>query len=239
MASPQKENGYVPIANEIAEHLAKIRINGEAMQVLWVILRKTYGFNKKSDCIALSQFVSFTGLKKQTVCKAIVKLLTLKIITQKGNDIAKEYVFIKDFDLWKPLPKKVTLPKKVKGVTQKGYKSNPKRVLQKTKDTITKDIASQSDAGIISEVIKLFEGVNPTFERWYGNTTQRGAIDRMLVSHGFDKVSRVVALLPKTNTMAYFPTITTPSQLETDWAKLKSKLEQEKNKSLTKGRGLA
>ncbi len=108
MANPQKENGNIQIATEIWEHLTKIRIPGEVRQVLDFILRKTYGWNKKSDKIALSQFVENTGLKKNTICKCLAKLqgMNLISITQLGNEIAKTYSFIKDFDTWKPLPKK-------------------------------------------------------------------------------------------------------------------------------------
>ena len=49
MVSPQWENGYTKIANEILESLARIRINGEARQVLDVIIRKTYGYGKKTE----------------------------------------------------------------------------------------------------------------------------------------------------------------------------------------------
>ena len=34
MANPQKENGYVPVANAIFEAFRSIRISGEARQVL-------------------------------------------------------------------------------------------------------------------------------------------------------------------------------------------------------------
>lgn len=47
MANPQCENGFTKIANELMEALAKIRIPGEARQVLDVIFRQTYGWNKK------------------------------------------------------------------------------------------------------------------------------------------------------------------------------------------------
>ena len=52
MANPQKENGYIMIANEIMEALAKYRIPGEQRQCLDVILRKTYGYDriKKTHC---------------------------------------------------------------------------------------------------------------------------------------------------------------------------------------------
>lgn len=134
MASPQVENGYTKIANELLEALAKIRIPGEARQVLDVICRRTYGFNKKYDAISLSQFNLATGLKKVAVCKAIQKLTFLNLITQKGNDTSKTYSINKDFETWKPLPKKVTLPKKVINVTQKGNNHYPKRVPQNKKE---------------------------------------------------------------------------------------------------------
>jgi len=233
MASPQKENGYVPIANEIVDNLAKLRINGEAMQVLWIIFRKTYGFNKSEDAISLSQFVENTGLRKSTVCKALNKLKSMGVITQKENAVANKYVFIKDYSLWKPLPKKITLPKKGTSVPQKANNRSPKRDIQKTvtKDTITKDIASQSDAVLINEVILSFQGVNPSFKKWYGNTTQRSAVDRMLVAHGSEKLKKVIELLPKTNGMQFFPTITTPLQLEDKWAALEAAFIRKKGEN--------
>lgn len=115
MANPQKENGYTAIANELFEALCRIRVNGEARQVLDVVFRKTYGFNKKEDRIALSQFVDITGLKKQTVCKALNKLkyMNLIVVTQKGNAEDNIFNINKDYTTWKPLPKKVTNKGKV------------------------------------------------------------------------------------------------------------------------------
>lgn len=132
MANPQP-NKFTRISNELLEALAKIRIPGEARQVLDVLFRKIYGFHKKSDTVAISQFMLATGLKKVAVCKAIKKLIDLNLITKKGNRVAFEYAINKDFETWNPLPKKVMLPKKVTPVTKKGNKPLPK------KDT-TKDI---------------------------------------------------------------------------------------------------
>ncbi len=142
LISPQIENGHTDIANEIMEALAKIRIPGEARQVMDFIIRKTYGWHKKEDRIPLSQFVSGTGLTKITICKALKKLISMNlIITQKGNDYITSYCFNKHYNTWKPLPKKVTLPKKVKGITQKGNKSLPILVHsnETTKETYSKE----------------------------------------------------------------------------------------------------
>ena len=134
MASPQKGNGFTPIANEIMTALARTRISGEARQLLDVIIRQTYGWNRLTTAISLVQFSKLTGISKTHVCRGLNKLLSMSIITKKGNatshftkrgsDFDVSYGFQKDFDKW------VTLPKKVVHVTQKGnvhvtQKGNP------------------------------------------------------------------------------------------------------------------
>lgn len=114
--SPQLENGYTKIANELIEALARIRIPGEAMQVLLFIIRKTYGWCKKEDVIPLSQFVTGTGMKKPTICRALKKLQSMNIIVikkdntiiKKDNDISTIYCFNKTYNSWIPLSKKIT-----------------------------------------------------------------------------------------------------------------------------------
>lgn len=124
MANPQKENGYIAFANDLWDAIVRIRIPGEARQCFDFIARKTYGWNKPVDSISLSQFVEGTGIIKSHVCRVIKQLKEMNMITitQKGNSITI-YGIQKDFEKWKPLPKKVTLPKKVMAVTQKGNDS--------------------------------------------------------------------------------------------------------------------
>lgn len=140
MASPQAENGHVDIANEIVEALARIRLSGEEMQVLWVIFRKTYGWHKKTDLISYGQFSECTGLSRQHVLRAVKKLLPKMVIrvTKNGDSGINLYEFNKDFDQWQVLPKKVTVTKKGnKGVTKKGSRVLPKK--GHTKESITKE----------------------------------------------------------------------------------------------------
>ncbi|MGR3218904.1 MAG: replication protein [Candidatus Anammoxibacter sp.] len=118
MANPQKENGHIDIANELAEALAHIRIPGEAVQVFWIVMRKTYGWNKIEDKIPLSQFEEMTGLPRPSICRAINKLLKMNIVTRKGNstslftktggDIITTYAIQKDYEKWLTLTKKPT-----------------------------------------------------------------------------------------------------------------------------------
>jgi phage replication O-like protein O len=142
MADVQVENGYTRIANELLDTLCSFRLPGEATLVLNFIIRKTYGYGKKDDDIALSQFVLATKLSKPHVCKALKILSRLGVIvTQKGNGITN-YMINKDFDTWDPLPKKVTLPKKVMTVTQKGNNRYPIGDIQKKKENVTKEICA-------------------------------------------------------------------------------------------------
>jgi phage replication O-like protein O len=67
MAELKIDTGFTRITNEFLDALIKIRVPGEAMQVLLAIIRKTYGFNKTEDWISLSQFKELIGQKKQTV----------------------------------------------------------------------------------------------------------------------------------------------------------------------------
>lgn len=141
MSSPQVKDGYTRIANELMDALCLVRIPGQARQVLDFILRKTYGYNKASDCIANSQFVAGTGLKKDKVCHMLDLLagMNLIIVAEKGNNPAKSYAINKDYASWQQLPKKAKLPIKAMAVANIGNNCCPIGIPQKTKDNSTKD----------------------------------------------------------------------------------------------------
>ena len=73
--SPQLEDGFIRIATEIWTALIAYRLSGEQRQCLDFIIRKTYGFNKKEDCISNSQFCNATGISKAHVCRALNALI--------------------------------------------------------------------------------------------------------------------------------------------------------------------
>lgn len=189
MASPQKENGYTAIANKIMEALASIRIPGEARQMLDVILRKTYGWNKKEDEISLSQFRKITGLTSPHLIRVRNKLLKMNIIAvaQKGNSGILTYRFQKDYTKWKSLPKKVTLPKKAISVAQKGNLALPKKV--DTKDTITKpSITKQEGIDFTKDMLQLFE---QEFKRYWDDYDPRGQKNKQYAKKRFIALCKI------------------------------------------------
>jgi len=166
MASPQLEDGYTPIANEILEQLAKVNLSSYESRVLWYIIRNTYGWHKKSDLISLDQIARGTNIKKPHASRALKNLERRNIITRIGK---KQIGFQKDYSKWlQKLPKEVTtqkLPKQVTPVTSTGNKKLPIQEPTKNirKKLHTKDRKDKSDAllqrrsaGLLDKIIKEF-----------------------------------------------------------------------------------
>jgi phage replication O-like protein O len=110
MASPQLENGYTPIAHEIIEALWKINLSAYESRVVWYLLRKTYGWNKKTDRIALSQFSKDIGIDRRLVHRAIHSLSSKKmIVIYKDDSMSVSYGFQKNYEKWKVSSKKMTV----------------------------------------------------------------------------------------------------------------------------------
>ena len=110
MASPQLDNGFTPIANEIVEALMRINLSAYESRVLWFIFRKTYGWQKKTDRIPLSQFSKAIGIDRRLVHRALQKLADKRIIVIYRDDKNKvSYGFQKNYEKWKVSSKKMTV----------------------------------------------------------------------------------------------------------------------------------
>lgn len=137
MRTPQLENGYTQIANELLDALAKFRIPGEQRQILDFIIRKTYGYKKKEDRISNSQFCEGTGLKKGNVARAVKALIEKKVVIKSDNSVIKSdnkiipsYRFNKNYSEWVKLSKKQPVIKKATTVIKSDNKT-----LSKVMDT--------------------------------------------------------------------------------------------------------
>lgn len=175
-ASPQKENGYTAIANEIMEALIKYNLPGSETRCLFFILRKTYGYNKKTDSISLSQFMSATGLTRKAVARAIKNLVKKNIVhSNKGgvkNDtiLTSKYTFNKCFQSWKNSVKNDTgsvkiVPKVVSKLTH-------------TKDNIQKTIYSDKLKTFVVRYMNYISKTYPT-KSPKGKNIEKESIDTL------------------------------------------------------------
>ena len=140
MNTPQLENGYTKIANEIMDALIAFRIPGEERQCLDFIIRKTYGYNKKDDVISNSQFVKATGLHKASVHRSIKSLIKKNIVSKSANNYIPTYRFNKNYKTWKVLAKVQPVSKGATTVSRSANKVLAEVLPTKdNKDNITKE----------------------------------------------------------------------------------------------------
>lgn len=101
MASPQLENGYTQLANEVLDWIARAPLNGSQFRLLMTVVRKTYGHHKKDDRISASQFHEATGLHKQVIARELRDLAKRGYLVSIGDiHHAKSYQIQKNYELW-------------------------------------------------------------------------------------------------------------------------------------------
>ena len=227
MNTPQLENGYIKIANDIAKYLAKTYMSSYESQLLWAIFTKTYGYNKTEDWVSNSQFVDMTGMHKSHISRTIKKLVQRKIVTQTGNKIG----FQKDSRLWCKLPKQATVTQMGQKVTQMGFLL-PKQA--DTKDNIQKTITKDRVSGetTVNEFLKAFELVNPSYKLLFANKTERKSAASLIEKYGSTKMNNLLKALPEIIQRPYAPIITTPHELEVKMGKLLAFLKQDEAKNI-------
>lgn len=199
MASPQLENGYFKIANEIAEALTRTNLSAYQSRILWAILRKTYGFNKKEDWVSYSQLAHLTGLRKQHIFRTLKELKDRNLVTKGGYFVG----FNKDYQQWRELPKGVTTHHKVtKGgytVTKGGYKSNlrggpqNKTIIQKT---IKRDPSNPAVKDFFGFWDKAFR--EKTGRDYFFTGGKEGSLTKkMLASYSLDRLKELAGVFFK------------------------------------------
>ncbi|EPK2203831.1 replication protein [Klebsiella pneumoniae] len=138
------EDGFTRIANELLEAVMHAGLSQHQLLVFMAVMRKTYGFNKKSDWVSNEQISVLTGILPHKCSAAKSALVKRGILTQTGRVIGIN----KAVSEWSSLPikgtekkpylKKVTLPESgKKSLPESGNACYPNQV--NTKDKHTKD----------------------------------------------------------------------------------------------------
>ncbi|HGU6707857.1 TPA: replication protein [Klebsiella pneumoniae] len=138
------DDGFTRIANELLEAVMRAGLSQHQLLVFMAVMRKTYGFNKKSDWVSNEQISVLTGILPHKCSAAKSTLVKRGILTQTGRVIGIN----KAVSEWSSLPvkgtekrpylKKVTLPESgKKSLPESGNAYYPIQV--NTKDKHTKD----------------------------------------------------------------------------------------------------
>ena len=110
MANHRTEDGFTKIPNKILEALCTTKLTIYEYRVLLLIIRKTYGWDKETDWIALSQFYEQTGILKQNVSRTLKKLERRFIIIKNIRQVGLQ----KNVERWRQEPRQSRMIRKLK-----------------------------------------------------------------------------------------------------------------------------
>lgn len=166
------EDGYTRIANELLEAVMLAGLTQHQLLVFMAVMRKTYGFNKKSDWVSNIQLSELTGLFPHKCSAAKTILVKRKIFILEGRVVGIN----KNLSEWITLPKsgskkshclkEVNLPESgMKNIPESGKTPYPNRVT--TKDKHTKDNKDNTNKKNKAKSAPVsFDPLNVTLPDW-------------------------------------------------------------------------
>ena len=184
--SPQLEDGYTRVANELLEALIATRLSGEELRIVLAVIRKAYGFNKKVDRISMGQFEKLTGIPNKR-CQRVMKSVVEKNVVIKGGSFWEpSYGLQKNYLLWNS-----DVTPQEEGTPQVGGRVPPRRGVKvpprwgDTKDS--KDTLKEKN-----EINEVFEAYNTITQIRSRSDSRKSKIRARIKEHGKNEVLRAI-----------------------------------------------
>ena len=95
-ASPQLEDGYTRIADEILEALAAARVPGTVLRLVLAVIRETYGWGEKERVIDRKRLAEIMDVTSRAMRRALAEAEARGMIQRSGHTLKLQ----KDFTLW-------------------------------------------------------------------------------------------------------------------------------------------
>lgn len=115
MASPQVENGYTRIANELLEAILLADLTKNELKVLFCLIRESYGRGKKQVKISHRTIAKMTSISRSNVTRSVKSLVSKQHLngvktTPSGPKSVTTYKVNKNYEKWSLLVSKQHLP---------------------------------------------------------------------------------------------------------------------------------
>ncbi|SFX90680.1 replication protein [Ruminococcus sp. XPD3002] len=126
MAELQIKSGFTRIPNELLESLCALGVSGNEMRIMLWIIRKTYGFNRTSAELPLSEIAKAVGMRTNHVSESLKKLEEMGLINRRNSQGVQPQVISVEADTGsqkQEFPKTVTVPEN--GNTEVPENGNP------------------------------------------------------------------------------------------------------------------
>jgi phage replication O-like protein O len=197
MASPQLENGYTPIANEILDKIACLPLNGTQFRIVTVVWRYTYGFSRKEHDLSEKFIANATDIHHKQIQREINTLIQynlLFVVREATFKSSRVIAFNKDYDSWQVAKK---LPgNKITAGNESVVSPGSELVTQDNQDLKTKDlvvdVVNKTPLSPQSQDENDFKLVPKVWETNFKLTMPGGAFDSLKVWNEQDGMSAAV-----------------------------------------------
>lgn len=125
----QLEIGFTMIPNDILDALGQLRLAGRQWQIVMLVIRKTYGFQRKTWDTSNREIRGRLGISRSHIAEDIKQLVERRILTtpEKGSGNRISIGIQEQYGLWRPFPRTGALPKKGMTAPEKRSASLPKK----------------------------------------------------------------------------------------------------------------
>ena len=79
---PELDDGYLKLANELVDQFVKLKITATQWNILFLVMRETYGYNRKAKDLSVSYIAKAIGVSARKTTKAVQDLLQKKILIE-------------------------------------------------------------------------------------------------------------------------------------------------------------
>lgn len=105
-ASPQLEDGYTRIANELFDAILAFPFSARQMKVVMTLVRKTYGYNKKRDDISASQIGELCAMPRPHVSEVLGQLAAMNVVFKEPGRFGLLLEINKNHAAWQEIDEK-------------------------------------------------------------------------------------------------------------------------------------
>ena len=178
MAELQIKSGFTRIPNELLESLCALGVSGNEMRIMLWIIRKTYGFNRTSAELPLSEIAKAVGMRTNHVSESLKKLEEMGLINRRNSQGSQPQVISVEADTGsqkQEFPKTVTVPEK--GNTEVPENGNP-------------DVPENRNANVPENVNDTYKEIKERYKEMRRKTVPRGEYGNVrLTDEEFTKLS--------------------------------------------------
>ena len=142
MASPQLEDGHTRLANELYDAILKFPFTKVQLKTMLAVVRKTYGYNKKSDDMTVSQIAMMTAIDRANISRSLGELEAMRCVLKQHGRHGYVIEINKNYEEWSPCQNNTPVlkqhGKRVNSTRSPCQNNTHKRQPQKTtpKDTL-------------------------------------------------------------------------------------------------------